>query len=103
VDKASEKDDCQRGAIVLEKHTQGVAEKAASAKFAAHVCYHEDKKSGNDGEIELLSSTEMFEDLDALLEVDKGDVKPKYVTGEACDPSKPVAGVCYGKNTVKDK
>lgn len=101
--ETGEEDDGQRCTIVLEEHSQGVTEETAGANLAADVCNHEDKKSRNYGEVELLSSAKMFEDLDAFLKVDEGDVEAEDVAGEASHPSEPVAGVCYGEDPVKNE
>lgn len=41
--------------------------------------------------------------MDALLEVDAGDVEAENVAGEAGDPAQPVAGVCDGEDPVEDE
>lgn len=45
----------------------------------------------------------MFEDLNSFLEIDEGDIEAEDVAGESCDPSKPIAGVCYGEDPMEDK
>jgi len=80
-----------------------VSKEAAATEFTTDICDHEDKKSRDDGKVELLASTEVFENLYALLEVNEGDIETEDVAGETRNPSKPVTRVCYGEDPVKDK
>lgn len=45
----------------------------------------------------------MLQDLNALLEVDEGDVEAEDVAGEAGDPAEGVAGIRHGKDDVQDE
>lgn len=77
--------------------------KAARAEHAAQVSDHEDEEGGDDGQVKVLALAEALEDLDALLEVDEGDVEAENVAGEAGDVAKKVAGVCDSEDPVEDE
>lgn len=103
VDEAGEENECQRRAVVLEEDAHRVLEQAALAKLATDVGNGEDQQGHDDGEIEGLSVAEHLEDLDALLQVDKGDVEAEDVAGEAGHVAQPVARVGDGEDPVEDE
>lgn len=98
-----EKDDGQWRAVVLEKHPHVVVEQRAAAQLTADVGDEEDQHGGHDAEVEGLSVAQQGEDLDALLEVDEGDVEAEDVAGEAGDVAQPVARVGESEDPVHDK
>lgn len=103
VHKAGEEDDGQWCTIVLQKHPDVVVEERAFAQLTAGVGYEEDKHGGHDAQVEGLAVAEQGEHLDALLEVDEGDVEAEDVAGEAGDIAQPVARVGDGENPVHDE
>lgn len=103
VHETGEEDEGERGAIVLEEDTNRVSEEAAGAEFAAEVGDHEDEEGGDDGEVEGSIVAKPLEDLDALLEVDEGNVEAEDVAGKAGDPAEPVARVSDGKDPMKNQ
>jgi hypothetical protein len=103
VNETSEEDNGQGRAIILQKDAKRVPKETAATDFTADICDHEDEQSCDDGQVEFLSSAKVLEDLDSFLEVDEGDVETEDVAGEACNPSKPVARVCYGEDPMKDE
>ena len=80
-----------------------MSKKAAATKLTTDICDHKDKKSCDDRKVEILASTEVFENLYSLLEVNEGDVETEDVAGKTRNPSKPVTRVCYGEDPVKDE
>jgi hypothetical protein len=103
VDEPGEEDEGQRRAVVLEEDADRVREEAARPEDAAEVGDHEDEEGGDDGEVEVLAAAEPLEDLDALLDVDEGDVEAEDVAGEAGDVVEEVTRVCDGEDPVEDE
>ena len=103
VGEAGEEDDGQGGAVVLEEDAHGVLEQAALAELAADVGDGKDEQGHDDRQIKGLGVAEGLEDLDALLQVDEGDVKAKDVAGEAGHVAQPVARVGDGQDPMKDE
>lgn len=99
--EAGEEDHGQRSAIVLEEDAHGVAEQAAPAELAADIGDGEDEQGHDNGQVEGLIVAEDLEDLDALLEVDEGDVEAEDIAGEAGHVAQPVARVRDGQNPVE--
>lgn len=67
MNKSSEENECERGAIVLEKDTDGVSEQTAGAQNAAKIGDHEQQQGCDDGQIERAAIAKAFEYLNALL------------------------------------
>lgn len=103
VDEAGEEDDGQRGAVVLDKGADVVVEEGALADGVGGVGDGEDEDGGEDAEVEGTGVAQQLEDLDALLQVDAGDVEAKNVAGEAGDVAQPVARVGGGEGPVQDE
>lgn len=103
VHEAREEDERQRRAVVLKKHAHHVRKKIARAENAAQVCDHEYEEGCNDGQVKVLALAEALEDLDALLEIDEGDVEAEDVAGEAGHVVKEVAGICDREDPVEDE
>ena len=101
VDESSEKDDRQGCAIVFEEDTHRMAKQTALAELAADVRDGEDKQSHNNRQVEGLLVAKELEDLNALLQVDEGDIEAKDVTREACHVTQPVARVGDGQDPVE--
>lgn len=102
VHEAGEEDDGERGAVVLDEGAHIVVEQGAAAQLAAEVGDGEDEDGDEDAQVEGLVVAEEDEDLDALLEVDEGDVEAEDVAGEAGDVAQPVARVGDGEDPVHD-
>lgn len=103
VHEAREEDNRQRGTVVLQKHPHGVAEQGALAELAAGVGDHEDEQGDHDGQVEGGVVAEALEHLDALLQVDEGDVEAEDVAGEPRHVPQPVARVGDGQDPVEDE
>lgn len=103
VDEPREEDDRQRRAVVLEEDAHVVMEQRALAELAAGIRDGEDQHGHHDAQVEGLGVALQHEDLDALLEVDEGDVEAEDVAGEAGDVAQPVARVRDGEDPVQDE
>lgn len=101
--EAREEDEGQRRAVILEKHAHRLLEQAARAQLAAHVRHHEDQQGRHDGQVEGGPVAEAVEHLDALLEVDEGDVEAEDVAGKPGDPAQPVARVCNRQEDMQNE
>ena len=82
VHEASEKDNCQRSAVVFQKFTNISFEEIAVAQFPADPCAHENKKCHHNGKIggciSYLSPLSS-QNLNTLLKVDTSDIKAEDV------------------------
>jgi hypothetical protein len=78
-----------------------VPEQTALAEFTANVGDSKDEQGHDDGQVKRFSVAESLEDLDTLLQVDKGDVEAKNVAGEAGHVTQPVARVGDGKDPME--
>lgn len=101
--EASKEDDRQGGSVVLDEGADIVVEQGALADGVGKVGDREDEHGGEDAQVERLRVAQQFEDLDALLEVDEGDVEAEDVAGEAGDVAEPVARVGDGEDPVHDE
>lgn len=101
VHEPRKEDDGQGGAVVLEEDADGVAEQGARAELAAGVGDHEDEQGGGDAQVEGGAVAEALEDLDALLQVDEGDVEAEDVAREPRHVPQPVARVGRGEHPVE--
>lgn len=83
--KAREEDDSERSSVVFQKDSNMVMEETAPSQFSTDVCHHEDKEGNHYGQVERLFRAKPGKNLNAFLEVDEGNVEPKYVTRKPCD------------------
>lgn len=82
VDEASEEDDGQWRAIVLEELPNKSLEEVTVAQFSADPCSHQHEKCHHDAEIGrcLADLTPLSsQDLDPFLEIDAGNVEAKDI------------------------
>lgn len=103
VHKPSEEDDCQRGSVILDKGAHVVVKQRTAGQCVAKVRNRKDQHGDEDAQVERLGVAQQDEDLNALLEVDEGHVKPKDVAGKAGDVAQPVARVGDGEDPVHDQ
>lgn len=103
MNKARKENNRQGRAVIFQQHANPVFEQRARADSTGQVRKDEDQQGNDDGKVEGSAVAETVEDLDALLEVDEGDVEAEDVTGESGDPAEPVAGVCDGENPMEDE
>lgn len=88
VNEASEEDDGQRGAIVLEELPNESFEEVAVAQFSADPCTHQDKQRNHNGQVCRCFSHRpplSSEYLNTFLEVDTSNVKTKDIARESGD------------------
>jgi hypothetical protein len=78
-----------------------VGEEATLPKLATYICDHENKESDDGREVKVGTGAEAVKDLNALLEVDEGDVEAEDVAWESSDPAEPIARVCDSQYPVK--
>lgn len=102
VHKARKEDDRQRRAIVLDKRAHIVVEQGAAAQLVAKVGDRKHEDRDQHAQVKRLVVAQQDEDLDALLQVDKGDIKAKNVAGEPRHVAQPVARVGHGQEPVHD-
>jgi hypothetical protein len=103
VDEASEEDDGQRSAIVLEEFSNESPEQIAVPQFTTNPCSHENKKRNHDAQIGRGFSYRAplsGENLNALLEIDASNIEPEDVTRKPRNVLKTVAGISYGQNPM---
>jgi len=79
----SKEDDRKRSSIILDEHPNVMLEQWTLADDAAEISDDEYKQCDHDRQIECLAGSLTRKDLDAFLEIDKGDVEAKDVTREA--------------------
>jgi hypothetical protein len=103
MNKPCKEDKSQGRAVVLEEDADRMLEKTALAELAADVGDGEDQQGDNHRQVEGLAVAQGLKDLDALLQVDEGDVEAKDVAGEASHVAKPVARVGDGEDPVEDE
>lgn len=103
VDEAREKHDRQRRAVILDELTDVSLEQAAVSENTAEIAAHEDEQSDHDAQIRrcLAGHTPLpGQDLDAFLQVDKGNVESEYIARKPSDIGEAIAGICDGKDPV---
>lgn len=103
VHEAREEDERQGRAVVLEEHTDGLSKQAACAELAANICDGEDEQSSHDGQVEGRAVAQAIKHLDALLEVDEGNVEAEDVAGKPGDPAEGIARICHGEDDVQNE
>lgn len=83
VNKSSEEDNGQRGAIILKELPNKPLEKVAVTQLPTDPCTHQDKECNHDAQVSRCFSHRAplsGEDLNTLLKIDASNVKPKDVT-----------------------
>lgn len=101
--EARKEDEGERRAVVTQKDADGVSKQGAVAHHARHVAKDEDEQGDDGGQVKGLAVAQAAEHLDALLQVDEGDVAAENVAGEARHPPQPVARVGHGQGPVEDE
>jgi len=104
--EAGEEDDRQRCAVIFNHLPYLPSKEIASTNDTAGKGSHQDQKGHHDCEIgrRIPGNTPLAgQHLDALLQVDEGDVNAKNVTGESSDVSQGIAGVGDGEDPVHHK
>lgn len=106
MDEAGEKDDCQRSTVILDEFSNRTFKQRAFANFTAEVGEHKDQKGNHDRKVRRsfpCYSPLPCQNLDAFLEIDKGNIKPEDIAGESCHISQCIARIRNGKDPVQDK
>lgn len=106
VHEPSEEDDRQRRAVVFDKLSYVPLKEVTSTNDTAGKGGHQDQKGHHDCEIGrgIPGNTPLTgQHLNALLQVDEGNVKAKNITGESSDVSQGIAGVGNGEDPVHHK
>lgn len=98
--KTCKEDHCKRCTIIFDEDSNVVLEEGAGADETAKVTNYEHEKSNDDGEVEGLAGSLPGEDLDALLEVDEGDVEAEDVAGETGHIFQAVTRIGDGEDPV---
>jgi len=97
-----EEDNRKDGAVVFDENAEVVLEERTVADEAADIADCGDEEGDDDGEVETFFAL-TSEDLDALLQVDEGDVETEDVAGEARHVAQCVGGVGYCEDSVHYK
>ena len=96
VGESGKEDDCQRCAIILDEFSDMPMKQIALSDDTTAVGKAENEKGDHDRKIGGGRANEAplpCQDLDALLQVDKGNVETEYVAGEARDIRQAIAAV----------
>lgn len=91
---------CKGCTVIFDEYSNVVLEEGTGANDATKVTNHEHEKSHDNGEVECLAGSLPGEDLNALLEVNEGNVEAEDVAGEASHVFQAVTRVGDGEDPV---
>lgn len=97
VDKAGEEDDGQWRTVILDELSDVSVEQVAVANDTTEVCDSQDEQRHHHCQVRRAGSRHVplsREDLNALLEINEGDIKAEDVTGETSDIGEAIASIC---------
>lgn len=103
VDESREEHDRQRCAVILDELADVSLEQVAVSEHTADITAHEDEESNHDAQIRrrLTGHTPLSgQDLNALLQVDKGNVESEYIARKPSNVGETIASVRDGKDPV---
>ncbi len=106
VDESSKEYDSQRRAIVFDELSDISLEKIAFANDTTPVAKAEYEQGDHDCNVcgSLPCQAPLSREyLDALLEIDEGNVEAEDVAGEACDVGEAIASIGNGEDPVHDE